>query len=493
VRNNTGVPTSFDVSVSGNTWPTVPDPTRTITVGVGSSAPFTVTVDIPAGTAPGTVDAATVQVTSVASPTVSAAGRVSTTMMATGWVQVYYEDDYWLGTPNPHLAVIQSMDRWPLSRGHNPGWDPAVTAFRYHDTVAYAWVEGRTNTLGVGVNEVLFGARGLDGTVVIPNTRVADHSTASTNIQDQNPSITRVPGNGNVVVAWERYHQVGTVWVVDVYYAVYSADGTLLAGPTNLTNNTGAGVEDYNPAVEAFAWGGVALTWEHDIASIFDIMCAMLDGNGNVTQSPTNLTNNGGDWDDFEPVLTRLPSGGEILLTWEGELLSTAKSEAAYAILTSAGVITGGERGLHNALTANGSVNNAPDAVRLPDGRTVVAWSWFDGATGNDEIFYAVLASDHSVEVGPTLLANPTITNQGDVSVIGDGSGNAVLTWVEWPGGPPRDLYYAWLSSDGTVLTPPTIYWTAWNTFAFPGWRGQSSGGMVPPSVLFMPIVARNS
>ncbi len=526
VRNTLQPPvaTNFDIGVFEYTWPSVVDPVQiappggVLPLGWGY---FTVTVDIPAGIAPGTETTATVVVTATASSDVASA-LISTTMMATDWVQVYADD---VNTPLPlvdgaYLAVVQSMNRWTLDGGaHGPVpppfqmHDPVVTAFRYDDTVAYAWSADRTNAYGVPVREVSFGARKMDGTVVIPNTRVADYSGCFPGpcSQDQNPSIARVPTNGNIVVAWERQQILG---FFDVYYAVYSANGTLLVGPTNLTNNTGAtGISDYSPAVEAFRDGRVALAWEHAPPNLpiypmspppfplppltphatSDIMYAILDEDGNMVVSTTNLTNNQSVWSetDWEPVLTQLQAYDQLLVTWQGWNPAVFTfPRVAYAVLNSAGTVSVGEQWLSSPLTENGLPNQTPDAVSLPDGHIVVAWSWYDAAATQLRLLYSVLSSALNVVVNPTVLATPNLsspTREQNVSLVADQSGNAVLTWFDdWASpGSYGDLWYAWLAGDGTVLTSPRRYWVPHyldpaftNRWAWVSGYGQGTGGM---------------
>ncbi len=498
VYNNTGTTTAFTLSVSDNTWPTTVYPTVTISLGNGYGTKVTVTVDVPASANPGDEDGALLKAASVVSPNLSACGHISTTRMITDWVQIYCDDSRAAGTADAaYLAVIQSMNAWQVSEGHNQKSNPAVTARRYNDTVAYAWQERRNNIAGDPIDEVLFGARKMDGSVAIAVARLADHYNDTTTpqytggaaIADRDPSIAWVPTNGKVVIAWERYHKVGTTWLTDIYYAIYDISGTLVVSPTNLTNFEKMYADGSNPSVEAFHGGKVAVVWE----GRGNEEGVILDANGNSLTPRFNLPYG----DDL--TLSPLRTSNKLLLTYRA-----SDNEVHYDTLDSVGKVASGGTWVYGVhLPANQTLNQAPDAANLSDGRILLAWSSHDNITQDDLIHYGVISSTYSapaasvsgmglgsVVVTPTVLHNPWGNRGQDVSVIGDGSGNAVLTWED---DSTADLWYAWVSSDGTVLTPPRVYWTSYNNLALSGSGGQGNGGMAIPSVILPQLTITKS
>jgi YVTN family beta-propeller protein len=79
LTNLTGAPDSFDLEVlPGNAWTTTLSSVQVGPIAYGESITFTAWVDVPVGALPGDNDTATIQATSVASPTVTASASIST-------------------------------------------------------------------------------------------------------------------------------------------------------------------------------------------------------------------------------------------------------------------------------------------------------------------------------------------------------------------------------------------------------------------------------
>lgn len=496
VENYTGVDTPFDLAASGASWTTVVMPTCTITVPNGSSTSFTVTVDISSTASVGDFDGVTLTATSVASPTLGDSGRFTTTAVSKGWYQAYDEDYPGIGWPDheAYLDSVNSLEEWRLTDDRDNQWDVAVSAYM-RDRVPYAWARSYNNPYGYWVNEVLFGARDPGGTQVISPTRVTDHFTATDNVYDYSPVLAVVPTEGNIALAWTHQDRVSDTdpWRWNVYYAVYDEDGNVVQPPSALTSNTYDAIQDFDPAIASYRDGHIAIAWEHLVAAggVSSVYYAVLNGDGNVTTPPKELTPNAGEFDDFDPRLAQLPDNN-VLAVWEGELYSTGATEAAFAILGSLGGVVQGE----TALTDYGVVDigedaYALDAVALPSGEVVVVWEMDVG----NQIHYAVLSSTipaYTTVVSPTVLTNAMSTDNRDVSLTADEGGRVVLTWRD---GTTSDyIYYALVSGDGAVVVPPVIYRTTRNNNISTHWKGYGNGGMSaqPLYALYLATVLRD-
>ena len=366
----------------------------------------------------------------------------------------------------------------------------AVSAF-YRDRVPYAWERSRTSKYGTLVTEIEFGARNATGTVVIPTTRVADHAGALDNINDYNPTIAVDPMGGSIGLAWYRYDRASDSdpWRYNVYYAVYDEDGNAVQPPTALTSNTDDTVRDQSPAIEAYRDGHFAVTWEHYVSTgdIHSVYYAVLDSDGALVKSPTELTPNVGEWDDYDPRLAQLLDGN-VMVLWEGELLDTSDSEAVHAILSPGGNVVRGETALTNYATATTGDPDAqnPDAVDLDPGDVVVAWT----NDGTGQIEYAILDASYTTVVPPTVLTNTLSMNNSNVSLTEDEDGRAVLTW----GNNNDTIYYALVDRSGNVVIEPVIYRQARNTGIYVNWKGYGNGGMEarPQAKIYLPLVFRD-
>ncbi len=490
VQNNTGVDTPFDLAVGGASWPTVVTPARTLTVTNGFSALFTVTVDIPGAANAGDLSAIALTATSVASPTLAASGRFTATAISTGWYQAYNEDYPTAPTTDneAYLDSVNSFQQWQLTDDRDWQWGAAVSAF-YRDRIPYTWARGRSNAYGFWIYEVEFGARDVTGAVVIPATRVADHSLAGDYIYDYDAAIAVDPVGGNVALAWTRYDRASESdpWRYNVWYAVYDEDGNVVRPPTALTSNSDNLIQDYSPAIEAYRDGHFAVVWEHYVytGSINSIYYAVLNDDGSPVRPPSELTPNVGEWDDYDPRLAQLLDGN-VMVLWEGELVHTGISEAAYAILSPTGSVVRGETALTNyAAAATGDPDAANlDGVDLDAGDVVVAWTNDD--TG--QIAYAILGADYTVVVSPTILTNTLSASNWNVSLVEDGDGRAVFTWRD-----RARIYYALVDPSGNVVVAPVVYRQARNTSIDVNRKGYGNGGMParPLVKVYLPLVLR--
>ena len=88
VTNTGNVPDIFNVTVTGNTWPT-PVPAPVGPLAAGASKAVTVTISIPAGTLEGAIDVDNVTYHSIVDPSKSATSTLTTTASAK-WLSAFY-------------------------------------------------------------------------------------------------------------------------------------------------------------------------------------------------------------------------------------------------------------------------------------------------------------------------------------------------------------------------------------------------------------------
>ena len=497
VVNNTGAATAITLTVAGNSWPTtllsgtVPI-SRTDVLSDGAGFDFTVRVEVPSGANVGDSDVATVRATSVATPTLYDTAQVSTTAMSRGWYQAYNEDyptEPWSDN-EAYLDSVNSLRQWQLTDDRDWEWSVAVSAF-YRDRVPYAWTRAYGNRFGFWVNEVVFGARDVTGTVVISNTRLVDHFEATDNIYDHDAAIAVDPVGGNIGLVWVRAGGSGP-WRYNIYYAIYDESGNVVQPPTALTHNTDDTIQDRSPAIEAYRDGHFAVVWEHTVITgwVTSIYYAVLDADGAVATPPTELTPNAGGWDDWDPRLAQLLDGN-MMVVWEGEINRLGTSEAAYAILDTGGNVVQGETALTNyaAATTGYPYARNPDAVALSTGRVVIAWT----NDGTGQIEYTVLDAGYTPVISPTVLTNTLSSSNWDVSLTEDEDGRAVFTWRDgvWPS---RYIYYALIDGNGNVIIEPDVYRRARNTQIGVNWKGYGNGGMKarPLFRVYLPLMLKN-
>ena len=449
---------SFDLSASGNSWPTTFWDGATQINNTGSLADqetftFTVKVDVPPGVSGGNVDAATLQVVSVASPAISDTGSLRTTVLAYPWVQAF--SDYW--APNgstdrdQYLDIVRSSgivtaqvtDDWDSQNG-----PPAVAAYPREAIVA-AWAGPYRWNGAANYYNIEYAAFDADGNTVISVTQVSDNISATVYTRDYNPAPAVAPTDGNALIAWYRYEN----GPYNIYYAVRGPAGSEILSPTALTTNTTSTVRDYYPSAAAFDDGRFAVAWRHYDSSTgaSDIYYAVMNSDGSLLAGPVNLTNNAWE-DDYEPRANRL-ADGNVLLTWYG--YHGSGYEIYYAVLDSAGNV------VYPITRLTDTPYNAyyPDAVGLRNGNTIVSWEQY-GYYPNygRQIAYAVLDSAYTTTVATQILTNTLENWNYYVSLARDGDDNAVLTWRD---DDRQHIYYAVVDYTGAVRTWPLVFRTA--------------------------------
>jgi len=205
---------------------------------------------------------------------------------------------------------------------------------------------------------------------------------------------------------------------------------------------------------------------------LYDIYYAVRNTNGGAVKEVTKFTNDApGGAGYYSPALAAL-SGNKSLLAYVGP------SGISYAALDSGGNTVKPEA----SIICNGW---GPDAMRLSDGKIVVAWSeWGD----KEVIEFTVLdGNTYNVVAGPTALNNPAAsTGDASVSIAADSAGRAVLTWMDSDWSYRRNLYYALVDGSGSVLTPPMIFRTSqasspYIATSYEGY-GNTSYSWTPPS-----------
>ncbi|HUM37206.1 MAG TPA: hypothetical protein PLQ85_10080, partial [Anaerolineae bacterium] len=319
-------------------------------------------------------------------------------------------------------------------------------------------------------------------------SKLTNHSGATMNTYDYDPAVAVAP-NGRLGVVWYRYlYNSNTEQSnYNIWFALLDAAGNVVVPPTNLTNNNTWGTwNDYNvprfysPRIAATGDNRFVLAWEREERKsngwLEDIYYAVRDTHGSAIKGATKFTNGvAGSRYYYDPTLAAL-SGNRVLLAYSGP------NGVSYAVLDSAGNTVKPE-------TSVGESGYGPDAVQLSDGNIVVAWSRW--AVNKYVMQFVVLnGTTYNVTAGPITLNNPAaLTGDYNVSVAADSAGHAILTWMDYDYAYRRNLYYALVDGNGTVLTPPMIFRTAgpsdWGSpyieTSYEGY-GNTSYSWTPPS-----------
>ncbi len=314
----------------------------------------------------------------------------------------------------------------------------------------YAWMVPYMNDQGERVCEIEYLLLDHEGSLLSGPTKLADHSEITDRTCDALPAVAVAP-NGQVGIAWAAsYLDANGAYVSDIDFAVVDPQtGELSVGPVRLATSAGSDSTVYVSQVRiaATADSRFVVAWWRNTSTASgwqdEVVYAVVGLNGALVHAPTVLA--GG----FDPVLTTVGRDQVLLvyapLDWEDDL--------AMAVIDHNGAILQSDLGIPD------SAEGWPeDALLLPDGRVVVAWSAWT-PEGNSVIRFAVLDDEFNVSAGPTTLAHPAARGADyAVSLTTDLQGHVIFSWLDgwWL---RRHLYYALADSDGNLLTPPTIFW----------------------------------
>jgi hypothetical protein len=120
------------------------------------------------------------------------------------------------------------------------------------------------------------------------------------------PATLRMP-DGRYIFAWSKfvYNFQTAVQNANIAFSLHNADGSLDLPVTQLTNNTGTNeTYDFQPAVAVTANGNIGITWrrvQYDNTGLsnYNLYFAVLDETGTIISGPTNLTNDD-QYDNFD-------------------------------------------------------------------------------------------------------------------------------------------------------------------------------------------------
>ena len=435
----------------------------------GSSKTIVVKTTLPASALVGASNEAQISATSSRNPSKMKTARLQTGV-PTQFAQTYSQ----AGVPK---VGFYRPDQQATRQTTDPyGYSPAV-ATAPDGKVVQVWYQGRSIGNNRYVNELYYAVLDNRGNVIRPATRLTDLGSASTSAYDYNPSVAVAP-DGRVGITWYRYlwNSSNSTWNYNIYFMALDGSGAIVKTATNLTNNgswgSGSGKNVprfYYPTIAATADSRFGLAWTRNMYNGSSMSTttwyAVRRGDGGQVKATTQFSS--GTTRSWYPNLTPL-ADGTLFLT-EG----TSDDELGYARIDSSGNIVTG------LTTLPVSYPQYPDAVQLPNGNIVLAWTdWNVG--------YAVLNAGLGIVKDVTWL--PNISPMGDYYISVTRSGNrAVLTWGDGCCDYQPNLYYALLDGEGNVLTWPMIFFSdyAGNSVRLP-YNGQGNtpllGDFTPPA-----------
>ncbi len=395
-------------------------------------------------------------------------------------------------------AVGPSQQRQKQITDNDYGGSNMAVAETPDHNFVHSWTKSRRLDNDVWVSEIEYTIVDPQGEKLIPVRRLADYGNAKNQTSAGPPAIAVAP-NGNIGIFW--YQSVAKVtnntwrYQYNLFFAVLDAEGEVLEPATPVTNNSKWFDWDaptynvprfYDARIVATDDSRFILAWlkEH-LESPTDnctycyernIYYAVRNSDGSIVKGNTRFTDDDPGWEDDygEPSLANA-SDNRFLLSFSrrGDTLP----DIYYAVLSSSGNIIKGM----SKLSSDERYRYRPDAVKLSNGKTLIAWDTYN------TVEYAVLDWGYNLDSGPfTLHHSAALFGSGYVSVARDGAMHGVLTWMDADWSYRRNLYYALVNAQGQLVTEPVIFLTAQGPIgietSFEGYGNTSHSA--PPSTL---------
>jgi len=331
--------------------------------------------------------------------------------------------------------------------------------------------------------------------------KISDYSGVSLETHDKAPIIATTL-NGATGIVWYNYvYSTTGKYMYNIYFAGLDANNDLAVGPKRLTNFNSLG--DYTngltltlqPAIAATSDNRFIITWAQTYYSktaslsevqTSDIYYTVLNSSGDTIQQTTRLTNDpirqGFGYSD--PVVKPITDNRVIVAFNNGD---NNMQDTYFAVIDSNGSVIKTSTNLSNDGSTTRPVGR-PDAVQLTNGNIILAW----GTLIDDlnDLRFITLDSTYNVITGPISINHPSMRKfqhysySNRLSLVASRTGHAILTWMEADPNFSRNLYYALIANDGTVVTPPMIFASAANRI------GLGLGGYNTASYSITPTVA---
>ena len=338
------------------------------------------------------------------------------------------------------------------------GYDAAVTQLP-NGNYFYAW--DRTSA---GVRNIEYALLNSSGALVRAPAKLTNNGGAAYYTSDTSPALAVAP-NGTVGVVWRRYlyNNATNQFNTNIFFATLTSAGSLLTGPTNITNNTLWGTSSsinlprfYGQTIAANTYNRFVIGWEEnrqvDASTLkYNVWYAVRSTAGNSVFAPTALTSDDMSWG---PVLNSLMNG-DVIVNW-----LTDVAGPYYRVIHANGALDFRVR----SLDASGPYYSV-DAAQKSNGEIVVAWTTDTGVE-----FYT-LHADYNIQGGPSWAYSPGRIRGRNISATADPYNRVILTWVD--GESFNKQIYA-LVEGSFYQTYPVIFNSSRSPIAVT-WRGQST------------------
>ncbi|MDA1273104.1 MAG: thrombospondin type 3 repeat-containing protein [Verrucomicrobia bacterium] len=286
-----------------------------------------------------------------------------------------------------------------------------------------------------------------DGTFATGDIRV------NTYLQNQqgNPGIT-VLEDGSVVFVWSSYGQDGSMQ--GIFGQLVSAAGERIGREFQV--NRFSAFNQRTPAIEALKGGGFVVAWvseQQRFENSIDIYARVFSGSSNPS-SDEFLVNTGNNI-SANPTISNLPDGG-FMFGWGGRNLD--RLENGWNIFVRSFNSVGDPKGAQVMVNTHTEGHHYAPQIASVGGDQLVVWT-SDRQDGSFEGVFGRFIGSNAEPISEEIQVNTfTASKQMYPAVASDGSGQFVVVWSSFVGGPTSfDLFAQRFAPSPIIPEPPFI------------------------------------
>jgi Secretion system C-terminal sorting domain len=256
-------------------------------------------------------------------------------------------------------------------------------------------------------------------------------------------------GSGGAVITWQDYRGGGSY---DIYAQRIGASGVVQWSANGVAICTATGNQSY-PTIVSDGSGGAIVTWyDYRGGTTQDIYAQHISASGVAQWSANGVAICTATGDQLSPTIVSDGSGGAII-TWYD--LRTGNMDIYAQRIGASGVVQWSADGVA-ICTATGQ-QYSPTIVSDGSGGAIITWQ--DNRGGNNYDIYAQrIGASGVVQWSADGVAICTATaNQSSPTIVGDGSGGAIITWPDYRGGGSYDIYAQRVDRLGNLYPEPWI------------------------------------
>jgi hypothetical protein len=277
----------------------------------------------------------------------------------------------------------------------------------------------------------------------------ADNVAVSTAAGNQaNPQIV-ADGSGGAIIVWADNRSGSDT---DIYAQRVNSAGVPQWAADGVPVTTAAGVQ-FRPQITSDGSGGAIIAWmdNRNDPSHFDLYGQRLNGAGVSLWTPGGVPVSVEAGDQFNQHLVPDGSGGAIIVWEDSRNSATAGVDNIFAQrLNNAGSPQWALNGVAVSTAAGNQAN--PQIVADGSGGTIIVWEDSrNSASAGVHIFAQRLNSDGVPQWTGDSIAASSVGDQFHPQVTPDGSGGVIIAWEDYRRGVLGDIFAQRLDGSGTM------------------------------------------